>query len=198
MRSTRVLIITAALLGGAQALPAQAPSLVLEARGGYAIPSGEWNEDDVLENGFGLGATVMAMVTPQMGVYAGYEAFRFQVDDEELGTDADAHATDAGFRAGISVSTPVPRYRAVTPFIEVGVLYNTLDIEASGDGTSVSIESEESLGFEAGVGFASALNERVSIVPMIRYRQHEVEFESFEGSESVQYIVVGVGLRLRL
>lgn len=195
MRRITLLAAAAAVLATVPAARAQTPPLVLEVRGGYAVPTGNWNEDDTFENGLGLGANVMAMVSPQVGVYAGWEAFRFPVDEDDPGVDADA--THAGFRAGVSVSAPVPRYRNVTPFLEAGVFYNTLEIEAGGNGTTVKLESEASIGFEAGVGFETALNQRISVVPMLRYRQNEVEFEDF-GSESMQYVVAGVGLRMRL
>jgi opacity protein-like surface antigen len=198
MRRIELLAVAGAVLIGSQPLAAQTPQLALEIRGGYAIPTGDWNEEDAFENGLGIGGSVMAMVTPQIGVYAGYEAFRFGVEEDEEGVEADA--TDAGFRAGISFSTNVPAYQNVTPFIEAGVLYNTMTIGASGDGTTIDIESEESLGFEAGVGFAATVAPRVSVVPMVRYRTHDVEFdlEGLEGSDTVQYVIVGLGLRLSL
>lgn len=197
MRRIHLLAAAGALFAALQPATAQTP-IALEVRGGYAIPTGDWNEDDTFENGLGIGASVMAMVTPQIGVYAGWEMFRFSANVEEEGVEADA--TDSGFRAGISLSATVPQYRNVTPFIEAGVLYNSLEISASGDGTSVSIESEDALGFEAGVGFATDISPQLSVVPMIRFRQHEAEFdlEGIEGSDTVQYVVIGVGLRLRL
>lgn len=199
MRRIDLLLAAGALLvtvHPAAAQFAQRPQFALEVRGGYAIPTGDWNEDDTFDNGLGFGANVIAMVTPQIGVYAGWETFQFAAEVDEEGVEADA--TDAGFRAGVTLSASVPQYRNVTPFIEAGVLYNTLEIEASGDGASISIESEESLGFEAGVGVAADVAPRVSIVPMLRFRQHDVEFEDFEGSDTVQYVVIGVGLRLRI
>lgn len=198
MRRITLLAAAAALVATAQTAQAQTPQFALDVRGGYAIPTGDWNEDDTFDNGFGFGANVMAMVTPQVGIYAGWETFEFGVDEDEPGVEADA--TDAGFRGGVSVNIPLAQSPNITPFVELGVLYNTLEIGASGGGTSVEIESEEALGFEGGVGVAVALGERLSVVPMVRYRQHDVEFEDLEGgeSESIQYVVVGVGLRLRL
>jgi opacity protein-like surface antigen len=95
---------------------------------------------------------------------------------------------------------PLSQSNGLTPFVELGVLYNTLEIGASGDGTSIEIESDASIGFEGGAGVDAALNEKVSIVPMLRYRQHEVEFEEFADgeSETVQYIAISLGVRLRL
>jgi opacity protein-like surface antigen len=197
MRPITLLAAAAALFATVQTASAQTPTLALDVRAGYAIPTGDWNEDDVFENALGFGANVTAMFTPQLGAYAGWETFSFPVEEDEEGVEADA--TDAGFRAGLSVSMPLSQSNSLTPFAEVGVLYNTLEISASGDGASIDIESEASLGFEAGVGVAAALGERISVIPMIRYRQHEVEFEDFEGdSETVSYLVVGVGLRLSL
>jgi opacity protein-like surface antigen len=196
MRSIKALAVAAALLASVQAASGQT-QFALELRGGYAIPTGDWSEDDVFENGLGIGATAMAMVTPQVGVYAGWETFTFDVEEDEPGVEADA--TDAGFRAGVALSIPVAEYPRVTPFLEAGVLYNTLEIGASGDGASVEIESDPSIGFEAGFGVDVSVAPQVSVVPVVRYRQHEVEFEDFsDESETVQYVVVGVGLRLRL
>ena len=197
MRSIKVLTVAAALLGTAQVASAQTPSFALDVRGGYAIPTGDWNEDDTFKNGLGFGANVIAMVTPQVGVYAGWETFSFDVDEDEPGVEADA--TDAGFRAGVTLSVPMAQYPAVTPVLEAGVLYNTLEIGASGEGASIDFESEEALGFEAGAGVEVGVANRVSVIPMVRYRQHEVKFPDIsDESETVSYIVVGVALRLRL
>ncbi|MBW3571499.1 MAG: porin family protein [Gemmatimonadetes bacterium] len=197
MRRISVLAAAAALRGTVQTVSAQTPQFALEVRGGYAIPTGDWNEDDTFENGFGFGANVMAMVTPQIGVYAGWETFEFKVDEDEEGVEADA--TDAGFRAGVTVNVPLAQSPNLTPFVELGVLYNTLEISASAGGASIDVESDASLGFEAGLGVAVALGQRLSVVPMVRYRRHEVEFEDFsDESDTIEYVVVGIGLRLRL
>lgn len=198
MRRITVLAAAAAMLATVQSVSAQTPQFALEVRGGYAIPTGDWNEDDTFENGFGFGASALAMVTPQIGVYAGWESFTFSVDEDEEGVEADA--TDVGFRGGITVNVPLAASPTISPFLELGAIYNKLEISASGDGASVEIDSESSLGFEAGVGVDVALGQRLSVVPMVRYRQHAVEFEDIpsEDSEDISYVVVGVGLRLRL
>ena len=73
---------TAALIATAHTVSAQTPQFALEVRGGYAIPTGDWNEDDTFNNGFGFGADVIAMVTPQVGIYAGWEMVQFDVDED--------------------------------------------------------------------------------------------------------------------
>jgi opacity protein-like surface antigen len=201
MRSIKVLGIAAALAATVQAAEAQAPQLVLEARGGFAIPTGEWDEEDVLDNGFGFGGNVKAMVTPMVGVYAGWETYTFGVDVEDEG-DVEADATDAGFRAGVALSIPMPAYPTVTPFVEAGAIYNKLEIGASDEGTSVEVESDAGVGFEGGIGVSVALGPNLSVTPSVRYRQHDATFEDFEdfgdATTTVAYIVFGVGLALRL
>lgn len=198
MRRITLFAAAAALLGTVQAVEAQTPQLGLEVRGGFAIPTGEWNEDEVLENGVGFGASVVAMVTPQIGVYAGWETFNFSIDEDEPGVAADA--TDAGFRAGVSVSMPVLPGNRITPFAELGVLYNTLEISANANGTSILIESDPSVGFEGAVGVVGAVAPRLSIVPTLRYRRHEVEFDDANNidAETVEYVVISLGLRLHM
>lgn len=200
MRSIKVLAGAVALLASVQAVQAQTPPLAIEIRGDFAIPTGDWNEGDLLENGFGVGLDVMAQVSPQVGVYAGYEMVIFGVDEDVLGDvgDAEAEATDMGIRAGVSLNVPVASYPNLSPFVQLGVLYNSLEISASDGDQSAEIESEAALGFEAGVGVAIAAGPRLDVVPSLRFRQHEIEFEDIEGSEDAQYVVVGIGLRLRM
>lgn len=193
MRGIHLFAAAAALLATVQAASAQAGPLALELRGGYAIPTERWNDQETLDNGSGYGAHLMAMVTPRVGVYAGWETYSFPVNGSTEGFDTDA--TDEGYRAGVSISATVPRYRNVAPFIEAGLLYNSLEIGVSRNGTTVQVESDRTVGFEAGVGFATEINERVSIVPVLRYRQHEAEFDTFTANDSVRYIVAALGLR---
>jgi opacity protein-like surface antigen len=201
MRSIKALGLAAVLLATAQAAEAQTPQFVLEARGGFAIPTGEWDEEDVLDNGFGFGANAKAMVTPMVGIYAGWETYTFGVEVEDEG-DVDADATDSGFRAGVALSIPMPAYPTITPFVEAGAIYNTLEIGASDEGTSVEVESEAGIGFEGGIGVSVALGPNLSVTPSVRYRQHDATFEDLEEFEdattTVAYIVFGVGLSFRL
>jgi hypothetical protein len=198
MRSLMILAGAAALLAGAQPASAQTIPVAVEVRGAYAIPSGDWNEDGLFENGFGAGATVTAMVAPHRGIYVGWDMFRFPVDEEELGVDADADGTDAGFRAGLASFIAIPWVPGTQLFSELGLVYNTFEISASDGGSSAGVESEWGLGYEATVGFTIQAAPRLDVVPNVRYRQHQVEFEDVDGSDTVQYFAFGVGLRLRL
>jgi opacity protein-like surface antigen len=191
MRMISMLTAALTLAGGSAA--AQTP-VFIEARGGYAIPTGDWNEGDAIDNGFSIGLNVIGMFTPQVGAYAGWEVVRSDAEDEQ--PDVDADASDVGFRAGLTASIPLPRSPQVTPFVEVGAVYNKVQFGASTDEGTVILESESALGFEAGLGASVGVHPRVSISPSVRYRQHEVELLGL--SDTVEYIMISVGARLRL
>lgn len=197
MRSITFMACSAALLAGAQTLSAQAPRLAVEVRGTVAVPSGEWNEGNLFDTGFGGGATVTAMFSERQGVYAGWEMVRFPVEEAE---EVDADGTDAGFRAGVASFLPISALPGVSVFAEGGLIYNTFEFSASDGGTSAEIESDASLGYEAGVGLAVRVAPRVDVIPVVRYRQHEAEFEleGSENSETIKYFSYGVALRLRI
>jgi|GEM_PF-3114649 len=203
MRPIQLLAIAAALLSTVPAVEAQDTRVVLEARAGFAVPTGEWNEEDILDNGFGFGGSVKGMVTSAVGVYVGWETYTYRIERADLG-DVKANATDAGFRAGVALHVPIPRYPALTPYVEAGGIYNRVFIGASNPVASLEIESDASLGFEAGIGVSVALSPYVSLMPSLRYRQHKADFEGFPELEAiigrdptVSYIVYGVGLSFR-
>lgn len=197
MRPLKVLAGAAALVTGVHQAEAQTLPLMVEAHGAYAIPTGDWNNEDIIDNGFGFGATVKVMASPTVGVYAGWERYVFPVEAEDApGVEVDA--TDEGFRAGILLSSPLPARPSLTPFVEIGATYNSLTLGASDDEASAELESETALGAEVGLGVSVALAPRISVVPAIRYREYDTEFEEVEGNVNVGYLVFAVGLSLRL
>jgi hypothetical protein len=197
MRSIKILAGAVALAATAQAADAQTFPVIVEAHGAYAIPTGDWNDEDILDNGTGFGATAKVMLSPTGGVYAGWERYAFPIEVENApGVEADA--TDEGFRAGVVLSSPIPSAKKLTPFVELGVTYNTLTIAASDASSSEELEAKPKAGAEVGVGAYVALHSRVSVVPVFRYRSYDSEFEDIEGKVSVGYFLFGVGLGLRL
>jgi opacity protein-like surface antigen len=197
MRRIPLLAAAAALISTTQTVAAQTP-VIVEARGGYTFPtSGDWNESGYYQNGSGAGLTVTAMVRSQSGVYVGWESFRFPADQELPGVDERSYSTDAGFRAGLASFIPLAAIPAVTPFTELGLVYNTFEISLTDADTVITIETDPSLGYEAGVGAAIRVMSRLEVAPTFRYRQHKVEFEDGR-SETVGYFALGLGLRMRL
>ncbi|HYW11695.1 MAG TPA: outer membrane beta-barrel protein [Longimicrobium sp.] len=197
MRAITFMACAAALLAGAQTVSAQVPRLALEVRGTAAVPTGQWNDEDLLDTGFGGGATVTAMFSERQGVYAGWERIRFPVNGDEA-EDEDAAGTDSGFRAGLASFLPISALPNVAIFAELGLVYNTFELSSSDGGTPVELESDASLGYETGVGLAVRAAPRLDVTPIVRYRQYKPEFDGFEDSETVKYFSWGVGLRLRI
>jgi opacity protein-like surface antigen len=195
MRSIKLVLCAAALLGSVQV--AEGQNLSIEARGGAAIPTGEWNEDDEVETGFGFGGNVRVNITPMVAIYGGWEMYQFAVDTEGLG-DVDADLTDKGFRAGAELTIPMPAYPSLMPFVELGATYNTTSLELSDDDASLEVESDATLGGEAGVGVAFALSPNLSVTPAVRFRTHDADFDDGQEALTVSYFVFDIGLRLRL
>lgn len=197
MRRIPLLAAAAALISTAQTVAAQTP-VIVEARGGYTFPiNGDWNESGYYQNGSGAGLTVTGMVTPQSGVYVGWEWFRFPADQELPGVDERSYSTDAGFRAGLASFVPLAALPAVTPFTELGLVYNTFEISVTDADAVRKIEADPSLGYEAGVGATIRVMPRLEVAPTFRYRRHKAEFEDGT-SDTVEYFALGVGLRMRL
>ena len=197
-----VVLALGLLSGGAEAqgvLPFAA-----EVRGGFAVPTGDWNEEDDIENGFGFGANVQLQVLPLVMLYGGWERYAFGID---LGDDpdfegVDADATDSGFRAGAKVALPLQGLTGLAPFAFAGLTYSQVETGASDGGSSISFESDNALGFEVGGGVEVPVAPALSLTPALRYRSHAAEFDAFAelgGEETtVSYISLDVGLKLGL
>jgi opacity protein-like surface antigen len=189
--------VAAAVAFGAGSAQAQQLPLSIEIRGGAALPTGDWNDDDVFETGLGFGAAVTFRPTSALGVYAGWDRFSFGVDDEEAGEEeVDASLNDSGFRAGAELALPVSG-APVSPFVSAGVFYGKTELEVDGDVGSVGFETDSSIGFEAavGVGFNAG---PVTVRPAVGYRTRSLEFEGEEAGEddTISYFTFILGISL--
>lgn len=192
-------VLSVLALVGAGELEAQRLPIAIEARGGFALPTGEWNDDEGVDNGVGFGANLQFTVTPLFGVYAGWERFAFGADGDLDG--ADAEFVDAGGRAGLHLMLPLEGL-PVAPFARGGIYYGSTVLEIDGAGASLDLESDSSLGFEVEGGVELPLGMVVSLVPSVLFRTHEAEFDALDGSgvdpeQTVSYVVLGAGLKLR-
>lgn len=196
LRSALVVLVA---MGVATQVHAQ--SFGAEVRGGFAMPTGEWNEDDELETGFGFGGNVHAMFTPMLGAYAGWERWEFGVEDEPGFEDIDAKAIDTGFRAGAHLALPVAAL-PVSPYVRAGLFYGSTEIQFSGEGGSLSLESDDGIGFEAELGAGIRLGPTISFTPALMYRQHSAEFDAAsefgDNDTTVGYVALVLGMRFNL
>lgn len=175
---------------------AQAQSFGAEVRGGLAMPTGEWNDDDGVESGWGVGVNGHAMFTPMLGVYAGWDRWSFGLEGDEDLNGVDASVNDSGFRGGLHVALPLQNIPA-GPYVRGGVFYGKTQFDFSEGGESLELESESAVGFEVEGGVEIPLGPTLSFTPAVMYRQHDADF-GIGGETTVGYVGFSMGLRYNL
>jgi opacity protein-like surface antigen len=200
--NTRKLLVPALVLGAALAQPARAQTILplsFEARGGVAIPTGDFA--DGAGTGFNVGATVHYRVAPMVSVYAGYEYLRFAVDSLDDFEGVDANITDQGFRAGARFEVPLAAVTGIQPWVEGGATFYQTTITASDGTLSEHLDADRKVGFEVGAGFNFAVAPKISIAPGVRYHSHKAEFDFGDGDTAeadVNYFTIDLGVHIRL
>lgn len=184
-----------------------AVAFAIEGRGMLAVPTGKWNFEDDLDEGFGLGGNVQIHFGA-WAAYAGWERFSFALrheDDKFFSEDVSGYADDRGVSAGVIGFLPLDMYSPPgTPFVLFGVIQKTTTV-AFGDNTGLgSFESAPMLGYEAGAGLVVPVGSFASFSPAVRYRRHRTHFD--EAQEVVDefaddmfvasYLTVDVGIRI--
>lgn len=200
--TTAILVVTAVLMCGGPAGAQGVLPFAVEVRGGGAMPTGDWNEEEAIDNGVGFGANIQVSVAPMLSIYGGWERYAFPLDTEEdpdfEGVEADA--TDSGFRLGGQITVPLSGLAGASPFVFGGLTYGKMEVEASDGSSSISFESDGAVGFEVGGGVAISVAPMLSLTPAVRYRSHSAEFDAFQdlgGEETtVSYVSLDVGLKL--
>jgi hypothetical protein len=199
----RKLLAPALLLGAALAHPARAQSVLplsLEARGGAAIPTGDFS--DGIGTGWSVGGAVFFRAAPMVSVYGGFEHARFGIDQDADFEGIDANVTDNGFRLGARFDVPFGSLTGVSPWVEGGATFNRTSLNASDDsGASASFGSDRSVGFEVGAGLAFNVAPRISLTPGVRYRAHQADFSDTDeelGELDVNYFTIDLGVHIRL
>ncbi len=178
--------LLAAVVPAARA-EAQLPiPLSVEGRLDYAVPTGDF-DDQVAENGIGVGAGVSLGVVPGLGVYGTYSNTRFGgglFDDEE------PDAKDAGFSVGLTAA--LPGAAGLAPWIGAGAVFHTLEINGSEAGI------DEDVGFEVGGGIAVPITPNMRLTPGVGYRRYGVDIQRplVDLEMDVSYFTAGVGLNL--
>lgn len=166
----------------ASAAVAQGPPMAVEMRGGLAVATGEWGEEDVVEVGWGYTGAVHFRLSDFVGLYSGWERYSHALnfgDEPEL-AGFDGSVVDTGFRLGGRVSLPLPGPGGPTPFVLGGLTYGKTEIGMSDRGVSVGFDSDSALGFEAGVGLDIPVTPTLSLTPEARYRSRTAEFDAFQ------------------
>lgn len=168
------------------AAAAQTPlPISLEARGGVAIPTGDFKDlGGGIDNGWGFGGSVHVQVAPRVSVYGGYSQTEFDLEST-TGT-----ASDRGFEVGGRFAFPGVGY---SPWVRGGLLFHDMEVERAG----TELEGDNDPGFEIGAGAAFPLGPRVAVSPGVAYRRYSTDLPVF-GEQNVSYLALDVGLRIRL
>jgi len=187
--------------GLATAANAQSPlPITLELRGSAAIPTGDFN--DGINTGWGIGGNVRYSFTPVVDVYGGFDHFSFSTDDDG-DPGVDVGVDDNAFRAGLRANVPLVGMTGISPWVEGGLVFARTSISASDGSSSISINSDWGVGFEAGAGLSFAVAPRISINPGVRYRTHKADFSGNDdstdnpGKADVNYVALELGVSLR-
>jgi hypothetical protein len=190
MRKSLFAGVTLALTVVASDAVAQSPvPFSLEGRVDYAAPTGDFG--DVMEEGHSFSGGVSIGISPGLGVYGSFSQTRFGTDLGEDGDNADA--IDQGFSAGLT--TALPRFAGVAPWVGAGAVFHQLEIGGSDEGI------DEDIGFEVGGGLALSLARNVRLTPGVGYRRYATEISPLgglvESKLDVEYFTAAPGRSAR-
>jgi hypothetical protein len=178
----------AALLAGPAA--AQIPHFTpfaFEARGGVAVPTGDFGE--VARNGFVVGGSITYHAVPLVGIYVGASYAQMPVID--VGDDYGDYK-DTGFELGARVGIPTPLI-PIDPWIKGGVAFRRLQLDVAG--TETDAFDDWGIGYEVGAGLGFGFGP-ISITPGVGYVSYRVDDDGDDAT--VSYVKAEIGVRIRL
>ena len=166
--------IVAAALSLAVAAPAiSAQSLSFGLRGSGNVPTGAFANTATTSNsaliagakaGFGYGLDV-GLGLGALGIYAGFDHVQFDCETSTCQTNG--KYTLQGVAVGVKLM--VPGMDVFRPFVKGGVTFNNLKGNYGGSSSNSSFETDQTPGYEVGVGGDIGLLGLVSISPQVRY-----------------------------
>lgn len=166
--------IVAAALSLAVAAPAiSAQSLSFGLRGSGNVPTGAFANTATTSNsaliagakaGFGYGLDV-GLGLGALGIYAGFDHVQFDCETSTCQTNG--KYTLQGVAVGVKLM--VPGVDVFRPFVKGGVTFNNLKGNYGGSSSNSSFETDQTPGYEVGVGGDIGLLGLVSISPQVRY-----------------------------
>lgn len=166
--------IVAAALSLAVAAPAiSAQSLSFGLRGSGNVPTGAFANTASTSNsaliagakaGFGYGLDV-GLGLGALGIYAGFDHVQFDCETSTCQTNG--KYTLQGVAVGVKLM--VPGVDVFRPFVKGGVTFNNLKGNYGGSSSNSSFETDQTPGYEVGVGGDIGLLGLVSISPQVRY-----------------------------
>jgi hypothetical protein len=182
VRTTAVALACAA----AHPLAAQVTGIIplsVEARGGLAVPAGDFADAAEAAPAGEISATWHAL--PLVGIYGAYQRNHFPWG----GTGTREHLTDAGFAAGVRVAIPTPLI-PIDPWIRAGIVLHQLE--------GGSLHEDARRGWEAGAGLGFPLARGLTLTPGVLWTRYQHGAGLADGELlRVRHVRADVGLRLR-
>jgi hypothetical protein len=175
----------AALLAGPAA--AQIPHFTpfaFEARGGVAVPMGDFSE--VAGPNFVVGGSITYHALPMLGVYVGATHAQFKRDAD------DGDYQDTGFDVGARLGIPTPLI-PIDPWIKAGVVVHHLEL----GGTAGADFDDWGTGFEVGAGLGFGFGP-ISITPGVSYVNYSYDDGALAIDQKASYVKADIGVRIRI
>jgi opacity protein-like surface antigen len=170
--------------------------LSIEARGGVAIPTGDFADETPgieAESGSRFGVSA-ALRLPALSVFGGYSQARFGCPRcGERGLDDEV--VDDGFDFGIRASVPF-RVGGLAPWVQAGGVLHQLTFS----GLDSSLSSDRALGFSVGGGIVLSLIRSLAVTPGVHYSAYSAELDlgGLPGrTVDVTHFTADVGLAFR-
>lgn len=188
MKTMKAVAMAFIALGIATGAQAQQPGkFSLELRGGAALPTEKLGANDT-KTGLNFDLTAQLQVMPHLALYAGGDWAQMSLK-QQIGDYKDA--LDSGWAFGAKFYAP--SYGRVTPFVRAGGVYDHVELEGD-KANDVYVGSKHVMGWEAGAGFAVALNNTFSIQPGARYRSFSPKLDELNGKVDFRYVAVDLGV----
>lgn len=181
------MLAAAAVMIAASPARAQLPHITpfsFEARGGGALPTGDFN--DVADPGPTLEGSVTFHAFPFVGLYGAYRWTKF-------GGEGDGEFTETGPGVGVRVDIPTPLI-PIDPWIRAGAAFRKIEGEGFTN-PALNFESDTQVGIEVGAGIGFGFGP-VSLTPSVAYVTYEPD--GAPADFDVSYWRADVGLRIRL
>lgn len=171
--------------------------LIVEVRGGYAMPSGDLGgsgDPTGAEAGLAFAAGGRLSLTSAIGIFAAYQQTRFDCSRCAI-FGLDDTMLLQGMEGGLHLDLPV-NLGTLRPWARGGVVYQALELS---DGSG-RMTSDATLGFTTSAGLAYAVMPRLEILPGVRYHSSPADFNFTIGpDQSIDpaAISIDVGLAYR-
>lgn len=194
------LILLAALPLAAAPAAAQGISpFTLEGRAGVAFPVDGFASG--VDAGYLVEATAKISPLPFATLYGGWSFAAFPADGDAGVAGLAEDVQDSGFHLGGELAVPLAGLLSgVAPYAHAGAIFHRAELRVSGDGSgTLGMKSDWSRGWEFGGGVRVRLARRVALLPEIRYRAYDPEFENEPAigiADQVSYVAGSLGVTL--